>query len=53
MGIAALAAPAELTIADGGQLLEGVFEDVDAEGILLLRLADGTLQRVQVGDLVV
>jgi BirA family transcriptional regulator, biotin operon repressor / biotin---[acetyl-CoA-carboxylase] ligase len=42
-----------VVIADGGQVLEGVFEDVDAEGILLLRLPDGTLHRVQAGDLLV
>jgi BirA family transcriptional regulator, biotin operon repressor / biotin---[acetyl-CoA-carboxylase] ligase len=42
-----------VVVADGGQVLEGVFEDVDAEGILLLRLVDGTLHRVQAGDLLV
>jgi BirA family transcriptional regulator, biotin operon repressor / biotin---[acetyl-CoA-carboxylase] ligase len=39
--------------ADGVQVAEGVFEDVDAEGILLLRLVDGTLHRVQAGDMLV
>ena len=42
-----------VVVADGGQVLEGVFEDVDEDGIMLLRLADGTLQRVQAGDLLV
>ncbi|MHB0871777.1 MAG: hypothetical protein ACYC5J_20290 [Chloroflexota bacterium] len=37
----------------GGHHLEGVFEDVAEDGALLLRLADGSLQTVRVGDLLI
>lgn len=43
----------KVTVADGGTVLEGIFEGVDEEGVLLLRLDDGTLMPVRVGDLVV
>lgn len=42
-----------VVVADGGTTLEGVFEGVDEEGVLLLRLDDGTLRPVRVGDLVI
>jgi BirA family transcriptional regulator, biotin operon repressor / biotin---[acetyl-CoA-carboxylase] ligase len=43
----------KVTVADGGTVLEGIFEGVDEEGVMLLRLDDGTLMPVRVGDLVV
>lgn len=43
----------KVAVADGSTVLEGVFEDVDEEGVLLLRLDDGTLTQVRVGDLVI
>jgi len=36
---------------DGGQTFEGVFEDVAEDGALLLRLDDGSLMPLRVGDL--
>ena len=42
-----------VVVADGGTVLEGIFEGVDSEGVLLLRLDDGTLTQVRVGDVVV
>lgn len=41
----------KVVVVDGVQLLEGVFEDVAEDGALLLRLDDGSLQAVRVGDL--
>jgi BirA family biotin operon repressor/biotin-[acetyl-CoA-carboxylase] ligase len=41
----------KVTVADGTTILEGIFEDVGADGVLLLRLDDGTLTEVRVGDL--
>ncbi|MGE5618374.1 MAG: biotin--[acetyl-CoA-carboxylase] ligase [Sphingomonadaceae bacterium] len=43
----------KVTVAEGGQQLEGVFEDVAEDGALLLRLTDGSLQAVRVGDLLI
>lgn len=43
----------KVVVAEGSQQLEGVFEDVAEDGALLLRLDDGTLQSVRVGDLVI
>ncbi|HEX2923270.1 MAG TPA: biotin--[acetyl-CoA-carboxylase] ligase [Chloroflexota bacterium] len=42
-----------VVIAEGGKALDGVFEDVAEDGALLLRLEDGSLQTVRVGDLVI
>ncbi len=42
-----------VVVADGGAELHGVFEGVDEEGVLLLRLDDGTLMPVRVGDLII
>jgi len=42
-----------VVVAEGGQQMEGVFEGVAEDGALLLRLSDGTLQVVRVGDLVI
>jgi len=42
-----------IVVADSGRALEGVFEDVAEDGALLLRLEDGSLQTVRVGDLVI
>lgn len=42
-----------VTVADGSTVLEGVFEGVDEEGVLLLRLDDGSLLPVRVGDLLI
>lgn len=39
-----------IAVADGEQQLEGVFEDVSQEGVLLLRMDDGSLREVLVGD---
>lgn len=41
----------KVTMVEGNQLLEGVFEDVAEDGALLLRLDDGSLQALRVGDL--
>ncbi len=41
----------KVVIADGSLVLEGIFEDVAEDGALLLRLDDGSLQTVRVGDL--
>ncbi len=43
----------KVVVAEGNQQLEGTFEDVAEDGALLLRLADGTLEAVRVGDLVI
>jgi biotin-(acetyl-CoA carboxylase) ligase len=43
----------KVTVADGTTILEGIFEDVGADGVLLLRLDDGTLTEVRVGDLLI
>ncbi len=43
----------KVVVAEGNQQLEGTFEDVAEDGALLLRLADGSLQAVRVGDLVI
>jgi len=41
-----------VTVSDGGQpVLRGIFEGVDADGALILGLADGSSQRVVAGDL--
>jgi biotin-(acetyl-CoA carboxylase) ligase len=37
-------------VESGTELLHGRFEDVDAEGRLLLRLPDGTRRVVNAGD---
>lgn len=42
-----------VVVAEGGQVLEGTFEDVAEDGALLLRLDDGSLLPVRVGDLVI
>lgn len=42
-----------VVIADDGREMEGVFEDVDADGALLLRLDDGSVIPIRVGDLVI
>jgi BirA family transcriptional regulator, biotin operon repressor / biotin---[acetyl-CoA-carboxylase] ligase len=42
-----------VVIAEGGKALDGVFEDVAEDGALLLRLEDGSLQTVRVGDLLI
>jgi BirA family biotin operon repressor/biotin-[acetyl-CoA-carboxylase] ligase len=39
-----------VTVTSSGQVLEGTAEDVDADGALLVRLADGRLKRVLAGD---
>jgi BirA family biotin operon repressor/biotin-[acetyl-CoA-carboxylase] ligase len=39
-----------VTVAGTGPVIEGVAESVDADGALLVRLPDGLLQRVLVGD---
>jgi BirA family biotin operon repressor/biotin-[acetyl-CoA-carboxylase] ligase len=43
----------KVVVAEGNRQMEGSFEDVAEDGALLLRLADGTLQTVRVGDLVI
>ena len=40
-----------IVMADGSRVLEGIFEDVAEDGALLLRLDDGTLETLRVGDL--
>lgn len=40
-----------VTVVEGSQSLEGVFEDVAEDGALLLRLDDGSLRSLRVGDL--
>ncbi len=42
-----------VVVAEGGQQLEGTFEDVAEDGALLLRLEDGSLLPVRVGDLLI
>lgn len=42
-----------VVVADGSSVLEGVFEGVDEDGVLLLRRDDGTLMPVRVGDLLI
>ena len=43
-----LGAPITVRMAD--HVLEGIFEAVDADGLLLLRMADGTPKRIAAGD---
>ena len=43
----------KVVVADGGVVLEGILEGVNDEGVLLLRLDDGTLTQVRVGDLLI
>lgn len=40
-----------VVVVEGNQALEGVFEDVAEDGALLLRLDDGSVQTLRVGDL--
>lgn len=40
----------QATVVTTGGEFKGIAEDIDAEGALLLRLADGSLQRVLYGD---
>lgn len=42
-----------VTVADGSSVLEGIFEGVDEDGALLMRLDDGSLLPVRVGDLLI
>lgn len=46
---AGIGGPITVNLADGS--LEGIFEDIDADGCLRVRLADGNLERVSAGDL--
>lgn len=39
-----------VAVSDGARAIEGVAEDVDQDGALLLRLSDGGLERVLAGD---
>jgi BirA family transcriptional regulator, biotin operon repressor / biotin---[acetyl-CoA-carboxylase] ligase len=34
----------------GGSVIEGIFEDIDMDGCLLLRHRDGTIQKISAGD---
>jgi len=43
----------KVAVADGGTTLEGIFEGVDDDGVLLLRLDDGALMQVRVGDVLI
>ncbi len=43
----------KVAVVEGSQTLEGVFEGVAEDGALLLRLDDGSLQELRVGDLVI
>ncbi len=40
----------EITVSGAGSMLRGLAEDVDEDGALLLRLADGQLERILAGD---
>jgi len=40
----------EVQVIEGGQVEQGVAEDVDGDGSLLLRCSDGSLTRIVVGD---
>ncbi len=46
---AGIGEPVTVNLADGR--LEGLFEDIDADGCLRLRLADGDTKRISAGDL--
>ncbi len=43
----------KVMVADGGTVLEGILEGVNDEGVLLLRLGDGTLTEVRIGDVLI
>ncbi len=43
----------EITVSGAGSMLRGLAEDVDENGALLLRLADGQLEQILAGDVAV